>query len=63
MWKRLGTLIDMGQNLEQNSIRDESELFEKVGMNQDDYLPAIHLYFRYYFQFNNLLVMIYLWHK
>lgn len=46
MWKRLGTLIDMSQNLEANSIKDESDLFEKVGMNLDDYLPAIHLYFR-----------------
>lgn len=47
MWKRLGTLIDMSQNLEANAIKDESDIFEKVGMNQDDYLPAIHLYFRY----------------
>jgi hypothetical protein len=47
MWKRLGTLIDISQTLQANEIKDESDIFEKVGMNQDDYLPAIHLYFRY----------------
>ena len=46
MWKRLATLLDMGQTLEGNGIKDESGLFEKVGMNEDEHLPALHLYFR-----------------
>ncbi|KAI8802152.1 hypothetical protein BJ742DRAFT_912522 [Cladochytrium replicatum] len=46
MWKRLGTLLDMSMTLEQNGIRDDSEDFHRVGvMDEDEWLPAIHLYF------------------
>lgn len=48
MWKRLNALLDMTQTLEANGIKDETEQFEKLGMNEDEYLPAIHLYFRYF---------------
>jgi hypothetical protein len=45
MWKRLGALLDMSQTLEANGIKDETETFEKLGMNEEDYLPTVHLYF------------------
>jgi hypothetical protein len=45
IWKRLGKILDMSLTLEKNGILDEREQFEKVGMNEDDWLPVIHLYF------------------
>jgi hypothetical protein len=47
MWKRLGVLLDMSMTLEANGVKDETAQFEKLGMNEEDFLPAIHLYFRY----------------
>ena len=47
MWKRLGTILDMSQTLEGNGVKDETDQFEKLGMNEEEFLPAIHLYFRY----------------
>ena len=47
MWKRLGALLDMNLNLQENGVKDEDELFSKLGMNSDEWLPVIHLYFRY----------------
>ena len=44
-WKRLGKVLDMSKNLEQNGIEDEREEMIKLGMKLDDYIPAIHLYF------------------
>jgi hypothetical protein len=48
MWKRLGKLLDMNLDLAANGIEDEVETFEKLGMDHEDFLPVIHLYFRYY---------------
>ena len=45
MWKRLGKLLDMSLTLDANGIADEDNLFEKLGMDTEEYLPAIHLYF------------------
>ncbi|KAG5457343.1 MAG: hypothetical protein BJ554DRAFT_2673 [Olpidium bornovanus] len=45
MWKRLGAVLDMSQTLEENGIRDESDDMERVGMDIDDWLPRLHLYF------------------
>ncbi|KAI8929908.1 cytochrome b5-like heme/steroid binding domain-containing protein [Entophlyctis helioformis] len=45
MWKRLGTLLDMSLSLEENGVRDESAYFERLGIDEDQWLPAIHLYF------------------
>ena len=44
-WKRLGKVLDMAKNLEQNGIEDEREEMIKLGMKLDEYIPAIHLYF------------------
>ncbi|KAJ3225610.1 Cytochrome b5 domain-containing protein 1 [Chytriomyces hyalinus] len=45
MWKRLGTLLDMNTTLEENGVKDEGLLMEKLGMDEEQYLPTIHLYF------------------
>ncbi|KAJ3215374.1 Cytochrome b5 domain-containing protein 1 [Dinochytrium kinnereticum] len=47
MWKRLGVLLDMNVTLEQNGIRDEGIHMERLGMDEEQYLPAIHLYFSF----------------
>lgn len=44
-WKYDGKNLDMNKTLEQNKVFDEDEEFYKLSMNDDDFLPAIHLYF------------------
>ena len=44
-WKRMGKVLDMALNLERNGIHDEREELLELGMQPDDYIPAIHLYF------------------
>ena len=44
-WKRLGKVLDMSLNLEQNGIPDEREELVELGIQDDEYIPAIHLYF------------------
>jgi hypothetical protein len=48
MWKRLSALLDMNLTLEENGIVDEEDIMDQVGMNNDQWLPVIHLYFRYF---------------
>jgi hypothetical protein len=56
MWKRLGTLLDMNLSLQDNGIKDEDVQFDNLGMNSDQWLPVIHLYFR--FELNLTVVTI-----
>lgn len=35
----------MAKTLEENGIIDESEELRELGIDFDDYIPAIHLYF------------------
>ena len=44
-WKRLGRELDINKNLSQNDIPDETEELLELGIDLDDYIPAIHLYF------------------
>ena len=44
-WKYNGQNLDMDKTLEENCIADEDEDFYQLGMNDDTYLQAIHLYF------------------
>jgi hypothetical protein len=46
MWKRLTTLLDMNLTLEENGVPDEDAMFDQLGMNNEQWLPVIHLYFR-----------------
>jgi hypothetical protein len=44
-WKRIGNILDMSATLESNGIPDEEELMNHVGMNDDDWIPIVHLFF------------------
>ena len=44
-WKRLGKVLDMSKNLSQNGIPDETQELLELGIDLDEYTPAIHLYF------------------
>eukprot|EP00794_Sanderia_malayensis_P015412 gene15412-16986_t len=44
-WKYNEKYLDMDKTLESNGVVDESEDFYKLGMDEDLFLPAIHLYF------------------
>ena len=44
-WKYEGRNLDMNKTLEENGVPDESEEFYKLSMNDEQFLPALHLYF------------------
>jgi len=44
-WKRLGRPLDMEKTLEQNDIPDETSEFLDLNIEEDEYIPAIHLYY------------------
>jgi len=44
-WKRLGKPLDMERTLTDNNIPDESEEFAELNIDEDEYIPAIHLYY------------------
>ena len=44
-WKRLGKVLDMSANLTTNGIPDERDELTERGIADDEYIPAIHLYF------------------
>ena len=44
-WKYNGKNLKMDATLAENGIVDEDEQFYELGMNDDQYLQAIHLYF------------------
>ena len=44
-WKYDGHDLNMNKTLQENGVRDESEDFYKLGLDEDQFLPALHLYF------------------
>jgi len=44
-WKRLGNKLDMEKTLEENGVVDEAEALTELGLPDDYYVPALHLYF------------------
>jgi len=44
-WKRLGRPLDMELTLEENGINDDTEEYKKLGIDEDFYIPAVHLYY------------------
>ena len=44
-WKRLGKPLNMALTLGENGIVDESDELISLGMDPEEYIPAIHLYF------------------
>ena len=44
-WKRLGKVLDMNANLTENGIPDETNECLSLGLDPEDYIPAVHIYF------------------
>jgi len=44
-WKRLGRPLDMERTLEENDIPDETDEYLDLNIDEDAYIPAVHLYF------------------
>eukprot|EP00351_Strombidinopsis_sp_SopsisLIS2011_P006125 CAMPEP_0116886018 /NCGR_PEP_ID=MMETSP0463-20121206/19672_1 /TAXON_ID=181622 /ORGANISM="Strombidinopsis sp, Strain SopsisLIS2011" /LENGTH=134 /DNA_ID=CAMNT_0004545627 /DNA_START=306 /DNA_END=709 /DNA_ORIENTATION=- len=44
-WKRLGKVLDMSKNLAENDIVDDRAELLELGIDLDEYIPALHLYF------------------
>jgi len=44
-WKYNGLNLTMTKTLEQNGVKDEDEEFYELNFNEEDWLPAIHVYF------------------
>ena len=44
-WKRLGKVLDMNATLAQNGIADETEECLQLGIDPEEYIPAVHIYF------------------
>ena len=44
-WKRLGKVLDMDATLQENQIPDETAECLQLGMDPEEYIPTIHLYF------------------
>ena len=44
-WKRLGKVLDMDGTLQENHIPDETAECLQLGMDPEEYIPTIHLYF------------------
>jgi hypothetical protein len=45
-WKRRGMPLDMQRTLEDNDIPDETEQFNDLNLDEDCYIPAVHLYYK-----------------
>jgi len=44
-WKRLGKVLDMNLSLAENGIEDDSKECLMLGIDPEEYIPTIHLYF------------------
>ena len=44
-WKRLGKVLEMDATLQENGIPDETAECLQLGMDPEEYIPTIHLYF------------------
>ena len=44
-WKRMGQVLDMKKTLSENGIHDETEECIALGIDPDEYIPVLHLYF------------------
>ena len=44
-WKRMGKVLNMHGTLASNGIQDETAECLELGIDPDQYIPAVHLYF------------------
>lgn len=45
-WKFNGKNLDMTKTFDENDIIDDDDQFYELRMRDDEFLPAIHLYFK-----------------
>ena len=45
-WKRRGMPLDMERTLEENDIPDETDQFNELNLDDEAYVPAVHLYYK-----------------
>lgn len=38
-------ILDMGKTLDENGVGDEAETFDTLGMDEEYYVPTLHIYF------------------
>lgn len=43
--KQVGRVLDMAKTLDENDIPDERPQFEELDIDDDYYIPTVHLYF------------------
>lgn len=44
-WKRLGRVLSMDLTLEENGVEEQSDEFATLNMDEDEYIPALHVHF------------------
>jgi hypothetical protein len=44
-WKRIGRVMDMNKTLAENGIEDDTKECLALGIDPEEYIPTIHLYF------------------
>lgn len=44
-WKRMGRPLDMSKTLDENGIPDESQEYAQLRLDEELYVPTIHVYF------------------
>lgn len=44
-WKWLNNVLDLSKTLEENGVKDESEEMAKLNLDEDEYIPTLHVYF------------------
>ena len=44
-WKRINRPLDMDLTMEENDIADESKDFIDLNLDEDSYIPCVHLYY------------------
>jgi len=44
-WKRLGRVLDLERTLEENGVPDESQEMEQLNIDDEEYIPALHVHF------------------
>jgi hypothetical protein len=38
-------ILDMSKTLEENNVKDDAEEFARLGMDEEFYVPTLHIYF------------------
>ena len=44
-WKRLGRPLSLDKTLDENSVPDETKIMQDIGMNPEEHVPVLNIYF------------------